>query len=142
MKILVAISVVLLLLSGCAPKPEKLQDNIIVSLNLNLNQQKAASKFPKNPEELQAGDWAYAITAEKWRQRYFPSNADVQIKYLTAHATTIVIEGKADLVLEYSRYLSEDMGATANIVQLSDDTKPRNIISLIFVKRRGEAFTK
>jgi len=136
--LILTVSVVLFMLSGCAPKPEKLQDSIAISQNLNLNQQKAPNKFPQNPEELKAGDWAYQVTAQKWRQRYFPANADVQIKYLVAHATTIIVEGRTDIVLDYAKYLTEDMGATANIVQLSDNSKPKDIVSLIFVKSRGE----
>jgi hypothetical protein len=34
-------------------------------LNLNLNQQKVPNSFPKNPEELKIGDWAYQVTTEK-----------------------------------------------------------------------------
>jgi hypothetical protein len=132
------IASVILVLSGCAPKPEKPQDNIIVSLNLNLNQQKAAGKFPKNPEELQAGVWTYNVIAEKWRQSYFPANADVQIKYLVAHATTIIVEGRTDTVLDYTKYLQDDMGSAADIVQLFSQTKPKNVVSLTFIKTDGK----
>ncbi|MDR1976552.1 MAG: hypothetical protein LBQ18_06120, partial [Campylobacteraceae bacterium] len=131
---IVIVTASVLALSGCAPKPEKLQDTLPISLNLNLNQQKAPTKFPKNPEELQAGDWAYAVTAKKYRQSYFPANADVQIKYLVAHATTIIVEGKKKDTVEYANYFTENMGATANVVQLIDERKAANTVSIMFVK--------
>jgi len=127
----------ILLLSGCAPKPEKLQDNLEISLNLSLNQQKAPSKFPQNPEELKADDWTYSVVAQKYRGNYFPVNANVQVKYLAVHATTIVIEGYANDTLDYANYLVTEVGTTANIVELVDENKPKDVVSLIFMKGKG-----
>jgi hypothetical protein len=135
--IVVIAALAVTVMSGCAPKPEKLQNTLDVSLNLNLNQQKAQPKFPKNPEELQAGDWAYSVTAKKNRQSYFPAGADVQVKYLAVHATTIIVEGREKDVVEYANYFTDEMSADANIVQLIDEKKSRGVVSIMFVKGKG-----
>lgn len=134
---IVVMAALAIMVSGCAPKPEKLQNTLDVSLNLNLNQRKAQTKFPKNPEELKAGDWAYSVTAKKTRQNYFPAGADVQLKYLTVHATTIIVEGREKDIVEYANYFADEMGADANIVQLIDEKKPRGVVSVMFVKGNG-----
>lgn len=129
----------LIILTGCNPKPKRLDNNSALTINNSLLEMRY-NFVPKDPF-LDSSNWTYHMVITKTDENYL-RNDEVFKTFLLAHnADKIILIGEKHLIRQYKKYFTQhQVSAIIETQPVEPIPEDMNKVNILFFHKNWENF--